>query len=368
MAAFFGEPWSRVSLKLGERDQAWLLSMAAIDLRALGRLTEALQPMRASVDMAVQRKDWKNAAISASNLSELEVTLARLPDAVADAQKSVEYADKSRDPFQWMARRASAAAAMHASGRVAEAGDLLNEAERKQKEMRPESDVLSSLGGFWYCDWLLAPPERAAWLAVIRAADCQDEAEKAGENDSTTLCADVERRAKSAHRVAIRNHWLRDVALAQLTLARVGLIREILAQPLPQPTLELSHLAAAVNGVRAAGRTDLLPAGLLTAALYHFARGDEASARIALDQAQQIAERGPMPLYLADVHLHRARLFRDRSELAKARALIEKHGYWRRKEELEDAESAAKNWPTAATTKNRRKGSGGEKATKRRRR
>ena len=42
----------------------------------------------------------------------------------------------------------------------------------------------------------------------------------------------------------------------------------------------------------------------------------------------------------ADVQLHRARLFRDKDELAKARALIEKHGYWRRKEELEVAEAA----------------------------
>ena len=47
-----------------------------------------------------------------------------------------------------------------------------------------------------------------------------------------------------------------------------------------------------------------------------------------------------MPLYLADVHLHRARLFRDRTELATARTLIERHGYWRRKEEIEDAEAA----------------------------
>ncbi len=53
-----------------------------------------------------------------------------------------------------------------------------------------------------------------------------------------------------------------------------------------------------------------------------------------------------MPLYLADIHLHRARMFRDWAELAKARELIEKHGYWRRKEELEDAEEAAKEWPS----------------------
>jgi hypothetical protein len=60
-----------------------------------------------------------------------------------------------------------------------------------------------------------------------------------------------------------------------------------------------------------------------------------------------------MPLYLADIHLHRARLFgrakdarelgpypwhSQQKDLAEARRLIEKHGYGRRKEELEDAE------------------------------
>ena len=52
---------------------------------------------------------------------------------------------------------------------------------------------------------------------------------------------------------------------------------------------------------------------------------DAAAASRTLAEAQQIAERGPMPLFLADVHLHRARLFRDKAELAKARALIEKY-------------------------------------------
>jgi hypothetical protein len=91
-------------------------------------------------------------------------------------------------------------------------------------------------------------------------------------------------------------------------------------------------------------------------------RGPAEAARL-LDEAQQIAERGPMPLYLADVHLHRARLARGqksevrgqsaegsgrafaevdaKEELAQARALIEQCGYWRRREELEDAEAAA---------------------------
>jgi hypothetical protein len=51
-----------------------------------------------------------------------------------------------------------------------------------------------------------------------------------------------------------------------------------------------------------------------------------------------------MPLYLADIHLHRARLFRDRDELAKAGQLIRDLGYGRRYDELADAEEAAKGW------------------------
>jgi hypothetical protein len=105
-----------------------------------------------------------------------------------------------------------------------------------------------------------------------------------------------------------------------------------------------SPVEAAVNGLRQAVRADHLPRVLLTRAWLRVPQGDSAAARADLDEAQQIAERGPMRLHLADVHLYRARLFfrenRDeaREELNRARALIERCGYHRRDEELRDAE------------------------------
>ena len=42
----------------------------------------------------------------------------------------------------------------------------------------------------------------------------------------------------------------------------------------------------------------------------------------------------------ASVHLHRARLFRDKDSLAKAAELIAECGYGRREEELADAQAA----------------------------
>src|SRR5205807_5090005 len=109
------------------------------------------------------------------------------------------------------------------------------------------------------------------------------------------------------------------------------------------------------------GTTHHIPRGLLIRAWMRFTESDADGAQTDLDEAWEIAERGPMRLHMADIHLYRARLFHavkpypwnknpDRTErgpkddLDAARKLIEQCGYWRRKEELEDAEEAAKNW------------------------
>jgi tetratricopeptide (TPR) repeat protein len=342
VAAFFlpssSGPWSKVSPNLIAAAHAWLLNEAATRLRALGRLTEALQPMRAAFENYERQKDWKAAAITASNLSELEVTLGRLPDAVTDARQSINHADQSGDAFERMDNRNVAADALHQSGRQSESGALFAEAERMQQQTQPKVDLLYSLAGFRYCDWLLAPAEQAAWQHLLNQSISNS-------NSQFSDClADVERRAKEAQRVwreiFTNQPSLLTIALDNLTLARVGLIRAIPANPLPQPTLDLPHVAAAVNGLRAAGLMNHLPRGLLTSALYHFARGEPALAEKHLAEAQLIAERGPMPLFLADIHLHRARMFCDRDELTKAAHLIRTLGYGRRYQELEDAEAA----------------------------
>ncbi len=83
-----------------------------------------------------------------------------------------------------------------------------------------------------------------------------------------------------------------------------------------------------MSGLRRAGRTDFLPQGLLTRAWLRCLLSNSAcqiagkhekglsaattgsdSAQSDLDEAWEIASRGPMPLFLADIHLHRARLF-----------------------------------------------------------
>ncbi|MFO0942773.1 MAG: hypothetical protein U0930_18700 [Pirellulales bacterium] len=196
VAAFFDEPWSQVSPNLSEAAQAWLLNEAAFSLRALGRLSEALQPMRAGLKNYVRLEEWKFAAISASNLSELEVTLGQLTHAVTYARASITHADQSGDAFERMANRTTAADALHQSGQRDEAGNLFAEAEQMQQERQPQFDLLYSVQGFQYCDWLLAPAEQAAWKYISRSMGILPVVSKHGREAHAEVLAEVERRGE----------------------------------------------------------------------------------------------------------------------------------------------------------------------------
>ena len=398
VACFFDEPWQRVSAALTEPARAWLLNHTAIHLRALGRLTEALEPMRAGLELYLTQENWGYAARVVGNLSELDLTLGLVSDALADAGRSVEYADRSGDTFLRMAMRTTLADALHQQGERGPALGRFHEAETMQAEFQPQYPLLYSLQGYQYCDLLLAGPERATWRALLalwerlqprREAAATGEAQSRPEAAATgprrdlggqgsaesvdwgdergpapgdagaplgfvpqpNLRAECDAVAKRAGQTL---EWLEraamdllSIALDHLTLGRAALSLALLDPAGPtRPALDRAarELTAAVDGLRAAGTQHWIPAALLPRALLHTLLQSPVAARADLDEAEQIASRGGMNLLLADCRLHRARLLRDRAELARARALIEHCGYWRRREELEDAETAAPGW------------------------
>ncbi|MCK6437143.1 hypothetical protein [Rivihabitans pingtungensis] len=333
LACFFAAPWQRLAPGLSVGDQAWLLSEAATRLRALGRLAEALEPMRAGAESAVAQAGWKNAAIRYSNLSELQLSLGHIALAVADAERSVDYADRSGDAFKRMAIRTTLADARHQQGEREAARRGFAEAEAMQAERQPEYPLLYSLQGFRYDELLLAEAERAAWGGPAAA-------------EGREACAQVAQRATQALAIAKRHNQLLSIALDHLTLARCALYADLLHGRTPGKDAQ-QHTEAAVAGLRQAGTQHHLPRGLLTRAwLRHSlgnlpgAKDDLPSAKDDLDEAQRIAERGGMKLHLADIALTRARLFEDKDALKEARALIKECGYGRRLPELEDAEAA----------------------------
>jgi len=205
--------------------------------------------------------------------------------------------------------------------------------------------------GFKYCDLLLAEAERAAWQRQLAPSTWQAE----GRGEGIDACHAVEKRAAQTLGWVTGRLGLLNETIDHLTLGRAALIRAVL-DPSAFGTQHAAlvqtgkELAVAVDGLRAAGQQQYLPPGLLARAWLYFITNNPTAARADLDEAWQIASRGDMRLFMADIHLHRARLFRDKEELKKARDLIEQCGYWRRKEELEDAEAAARSWPDAAVS------------------
>lgn len=345
LACFFDQPWGQIASSLDINARGTILALTPFRLRALGRLTEGLEPMRASVEHSIQRKDWENAAGRASNLSELELMLGEVSKAVGDAKQSVIYSDRSGDALQRITKRITHADTLHQAGRQAEAEARFREAEQMQAAIEPDYPLLYSLQGFRYCDLLLAPCERAAWRKAGNVG---------GRHEWIAACRAI------AHRAAQTLKWMQaysgasllDITLDQLTLGKAAFYEALLAGT--SIAACRAPLDQALSGLRRAASQDHIPHGLLTRAWFRYRSGVPTgpdSAQADLDEAWEIASRGPMRLFMADIHLYRARLFSNQKaetypwesvehDLAEAERLINECGYGRRKEELADAQRA----------------------------
>jgi len=329
---FFDRPWQQVNPRLRPADQAWLYNAAAFDLRALGRLPEALPPMRAGLEMVMKQQNWGNAARAAGNISELALTLGQIDSAVESATQSMDYADRSGKAFERMGSRTTFADALHQQGEAARALALFGEAETLQRQWQAQYPLLYSQGSFLYVDRLLAETEQAAWTAFLR----QPKLAMPRPPLSQSL-TETQRRVEQTLAWATEENWLLSIALDHLSLGRIALYRSLLDK---QPnTAAQRELDSAVDGLRKAGYMDYLVRGLLTRAWLHSLEQRPALAQADLDEAWAIAEAGGMKLHQADIQLTRARLFHDRAALAQARQLIEATGYARRRPELQAAET-----------------------------
>jgi tetratricopeptide (TPR) repeat protein len=347
---FFEKPYETPTVALSTADQSWVISEAAVGLSAQGRFAEALPALHTALRMDEEMKDWKNAANSASNLSQSELLVGDVFAALAAAEKAISYADQGGRKFDMLAFRTNHAYALHAGGRREQAERV---AEQRQKKLQPEFPLLYSTRGYLYCDLLLAKGE---WPAAHNRA-------------SRTLEWIKPRRL------------LLEIALDTLSLSRAlhGRAFESLAATGLSDTMRDDTCAAqprlneAVDGLRAAGTLEFVPPALLARAAFRRSVGDWGGAARDLDEVEEIAEPGPMRLFLCDMALERARvafariaafaplngLIDDsppkpalpgaeesaklaaeaRVNLATARELIERCGYRRRGEELAELEA-----------------------------
>ena len=337
LSGFFATTsWRKPVDGLSENHKSFILSEAGFDLRALGRLGESAQPMQASLDTFIVQEDWKNAARTASNLSEIYLTIGDVKQALAYAEQSIQFADRINDAFEKIADVTTLADALHQAGQLTEAEATFREAEEIQKKVQPDFSLLYSLWGFRYCDLLLSQRDYA----------------KVGRRASQTL------------------EWTKQysgdllgIALDNLSLGCAHLLQSQHERNHPF-TESLTYLNRAVDGLRQAGTQNHLPQGLLARAEYYRVTGDLVKAQKDVDEAFIIATRGGMGLHLADCHLEYSRLnvarlkrlnvetfqpsnlptdlIEAREHLKTAKEMINKMGYHRRDKEVEELEEQLK--------------------------
>jgi hypothetical protein len=214
--------------------------------------------------------------------------------AVAMAERSVALADRADDAFDMVFNRAIQAEALLAAGDREKAAGLFADSERRQRERQPEYPLLYGFQGYCYCDLL---------LSLGRAADARPRVNQT-----------LEWTRKSGD--------LLSVALDTLTLGRTDLVlalHDLVGRASTAPASAGARAAAAeldhaIEGLRAAGQGDSVPRGLLARAAFRRAVGEWEGAKRDLDEAEEIAEPGPMRLYLCDCSLEHARLALARRE------------------------------------------------------
>jgi tetratricopeptide (TPR) repeat protein len=317
LSNFFEKPWSKPASALPDEKKALVLNWTAFGLRALGRLREAIQPMKAGMEMSEQQEDWKGAAQDASNLSELMLTLGEVKEAVAYGSRSVTHADRSGDAFQKEVSRTTHADALHQRGQLEEAEVLFREAEALQRESQPEYPFLYSLLGFRFCDLLLG-------------------------QDQNNYKEVMERAEKALEIVLNGSRNLLDIALNNLTLGR-ALVTMIKLEKEGTRDFHraMDYLDRAVEGLREGQRSDYLPRALLARAACFRLQENFSRAWEDLNETKEIAELGDMKLHLVDYHLEAARVSsaegkeKDaRLHLETAGKMIKETGYHRRDAEI----------------------------------
>lgn len=332
----------RTLTKAGIR--ASLLNDLSVCLMATGRLEEAREALLEEAQLRRSRTCFEN-------LAYLELASGNLQAAMAAASKAVGLAEQNgAEEGVWSALLVLKMACEHAGQ-----GSRLVELKGRLRHL-----IERKIGFDTFVSLTLTRPDRAAWRRILGS------------------CADLMEGIQSLNKLKETFHRepfpdslgpgdrVKDYAERQLIRGRIGFYEHLLTAgtATDPPSGVLEDVERAIKGFRDANSLIDLPKGLLTRAWLRFLRGQHVGAESAqsdLEEAWEIAERGPMRLFMADIHLYRARLFHGvkpypwttdadgkargpKDDLAAARKLIEQCGYWRRKEELEDAEEAAKNW------------------------
>ncbi len=287
LAAFFETPWDKLVGGFADESKSHVLYWAGICLQATGRLQEAIRPSQDSYEADIRQKNWEGAVWDSLLLSELYLSLGDIKQSIYYARRGVKLSERT-DAFRQHFSHCILADALHKAGELLEAECQFQKADTigKDSMLKEDSDSLYryALWGFRFSDFLLVQGQ------------CQEVQERAEQILDWIKCS--------------TKATLIDIALTYLSLGCAHYL-QIKEKRIGDFTLARDNLNNAVEYLRKSGRQDVLPFGVLARAALFRMMQEFHKAWVDLEEAQEIAERGGMKLYLADYHLEACRLLID---------------------------------------------------------
>lgn len=296
------------------------------------------------------------------NLAELRLVLGDIEGSILDANDAVASSDCVSVLFDRELSRESSRSALanslHQCGRPLEALELFEFAE-KLHSLVALPGYLGGVRGFKYNDLLISRSEVFGWKVILGLkTPAGSEIEDVRKSVETVL-----RRAKDSLVSVTRGSGsLLDIGLHWLILSRVYVLYYLIFREEKCRIESFQCVSNSMEHLRRSGARHHIARALLTRSVVFSVAHERNGANADLDEAWDIAERGPMRLHMADIHLYRARLFFREKEypwregrningefvtnrtaaddLAAAEKLINECGYHRRDEELADAKKA----------------------------
>ncbi|MCX6879728.1 MAG: TIR domain-containing protein [Verrucomicrobia bacterium] len=329
---------------------------AAVCLRTVSLVLDARKTAEFALILAEKAGDLGSAARCARFLAGNALTLGDIDSTRSLLEKALGHATASGSVEDIIAARVTMGVALHQQGRQLDALPHFNVAESLIEQSVSISSRRKAELSLWCqfrkSDCQSSDTERAVWKNYITREAAINHQPMRSDEVGSDLGIET-----PAPTVVAGPLYL---AFAQSTE-----VRDLVATAVLQARRDLLPHAKrlmkrCVDNSRKGNRLESLPIFLLQRAWLRALTGaltGPESTQADLDEAWEIAERGPMKLHMADIHLYRARLFGSwivdsgsrmeevaypwtspQHDLAEARRLIEQCGYWRRKEELEDAE------------------------------
>lgn len=317
LSSFLEKKWTVVHTGIKLSDQAFILRTIAHRLRSLGWIEQCIEPFNASLSIYKKLANKSKIAKTESDLIEPYLTLGYIDKAIELAESGVKKNYHIDPVLDRRLRRVSVyARALHQSGQYEEAVFYFREAEKIQKQYKPNIKYLMGLSGFRYCELL------------IENNQCEDALHHAREGLSL-----------AEKQLPDDKPYTLFIGLNKLILGRA-----ILKSGGGEEAA--GFIKEALEDLRKANDQDHLPRGLLMCANLNCTIRDFEKAHQRLKEVLEIAKPNGMRLHIVDCYLEYVNLYLAEGKLAKAqeylknaKALIEETGYHRRDAELADLQA-----------------------------